>query len=195
MIENNVASPEITKEIIVNHALKLLQYTNWANFEMSLLAKEIGISATNLYTHIPDKIDLLENIIHQIDTIMLTAYKSIPQPLVINLYDQLFDIVMCRLEVMQPYKKAFQNLTSALWITPLQSLQVFPEILESLKKMLKIASISTNGILGMVKIKAFAIIYSIILKEWLKEDNSEPSDMMIEIDKLLKQILPILKIT
>lgn len=195
MIENTSFSPDMSKEIIVISALKLLQNMRWADLEMSKLAKEVGISAIDLYHYMPDKIDLLKNIIHHIDLMMIKSYNVIQQPVDTNSHDQLFDIIMCRLEVMQPDKKAFQNLFYALWTTPFQSLQSLPEILNSLDKMLKMASISTRGILGMVKIKAFAILYVIIFKEWLKEENSEPSDMMIEIDKLLKQIAPLLRMS
>ncbi|MGI4851244.1 MAG: TetR/AcrR family transcriptional regulator [Janthinobacterium lividum] len=193
MISDTNPSPEISKEIIIISALKLLQNMKWANLEMSRLAKEVGISARDLYYYIPDKIELLKNIIDHVDLMMIKSYEMVQQPTSTNSHDQLFDIIMCRLEVMQPDKKAFQNLTLALWTTPFQSLQTLPEIFGSLNKILKMASIATGGILGMVKIKAFAIIYAIILKEWLKEENSEPSDMMIEIDKLLKQIAPILR--
>lgn len=195
LMNDNIVSPDMSKEVIINHALKLLNYTSWSDFKMSLLAQEVGISPLTLYSFISDKTDLLISIVQEIDAISKKSYETIQYPLIINAHDKLFDIIMCRLEAMQPYKKAFQNITYEVLNTPFECFQSLPEIVRSRKKMLEMASISTNNILGMIKIKAFAIVFTIILKEWLKEETFEPSDMMIEIDKRLKQIASILKIS
>ena len=192
-MEDNIFLSDVSDEVIVKHALKLLQHVTWPHFQMILLAQELGISSSKLYNNVRDKADLLKKIINEIDNWTHASYQEIQQPESTNIHDQLFDLIMCRLEVIQPYKKAFYHLSSAIWTTPCHALQAWPQVVVSLKRMLKIVSISTHDILGMIKLKAFGIIYTIILKEWLKEEIFEPSDMMIEIDKRLKQIASILK--
>ena len=193
MIEENSIPDSMIKEAILYKALELLQRILWPDLEMIMLAQEMEISATQLYERIPHKADLLKGFVEIIDEKMRETYEASSQHSGITQQDQLFDIIMCRLEAIQPYKKAFKNLYCALWTTPFQTFETFPKFFNSLQKILEMASISTNGILGVIKIKAFAIVYGIILKEWLKEENSQPSDMMIEIDRLLKQIAPILR--
>ncbi len=182
-------SNSLTRNMIALKALEMLQAMSWADLEMMTLAQRLNVQGSQLYECTSDKNDLLKSIIQLIDDMTVESYQTNIQgsqdllPL-----DQLFEGIMCRLEVIFPYKKAFENLKGVFLSGSLCHFEILPQIFISSEKMLKMASISTKGILGMIKVKAFAIVYIIILKDWLKEEKTDPSDMMIEIDRLLKQI-------
>ena len=184
-----------TREAVDHHkiilkVLELLNSVSWTNLSLMKVAQETGLSPLTLYKHFMTKGDLLTGIVRYMDERTLEIYKeSDPE---VNPRDALFDIVMCRLEGLEPHKNAIRSLSYDLWQTPFNALEACPSALNSFKWMLNLAYISTTGILGMIKLKAFAIVYGIIIKTWLEDKENDLSKTMVVVDKLLKKIEPVL---
>lgn len=180
------SDPFIDDRQIILGVLELLKSISWENLSLVTIAQAMELSPLVLYKCFMTKGDLLKGIIRYMDEKTLASYGEGDEGA--SPRDVLFDLVMCRLEVLEPHKNAIRSLSYGLWHTPCNALEAYPSALASLKWMLEISHISTAGILGMIKLKAFAIVYGVIIKTWLEDKTEDLSRTMLTVDRLLKQI-------
>jgi AcrR family transcriptional regulator len=180
----------LDREKIILKVLELLESTSWDNLTLTAIAQAMHQSPLHLYKNFATKGDLLCGIIDYIDIKMLRLYGEGEEN--ITPKEALFDLLMCRFETLTPYRKAISSLYSSVLFSPCQVFDTYSAFLDSLRKILETSHISTEGILGMIKLKGFAIVYILIMKTWLEDRTEDLSKTMVTIDKLLKQIEPIL---
>ena len=181
----------IEDQQIILSTLELLKTIPWEELSLISVAQAMRLSPLILYQRFMTKADLLKGILRYMDEKTLKSYGEGDEGA--SPGDALFDLVMCRLESLEPHKDAIRSLSYGLWHTPCNALEAYPSALESLRWMLEVSHISTAGILGMIKLKGFAIVYTVIIKTWLEDTAGDLSKTMLTVDRLLKQVDPFLR--
>lgn len=97
--------------------------------------------------------------------------------------DRVFDVVMTRLEVLQPYKAALRSIADA----PGSTLALAGRAMASQAWMLHAAGIGTDGPLGSARVAGLASVYGSVLRTWLDEDDVQAPRTMAALDRRLKR--------
>ena len=99
--------------------------------------------------------------------------------------DNLFELIMLRLEYMQPYRNALKSIKSSFKSDPLVAKSVAKNVMNSLDFYLELTNAFNDSFLDIFKKKSIFLIYSYIFMIWLEDDSDELSKTMSELDKLL----------
>ena len=99
--------------------------------------------------------------------------------------DNLFELIMLRLEYMQPYKDALKSIIFSIKKQPGMLKSVSNNVLDSLDFYLELTKAYDKSFFDLFKKKSILLIYSYIFKIWLDDKTEELSKTMSELDKLL----------
>ena len=99
--------------------------------------------------------------------------------------DNLFELIMLRLEFMQPYRNALKRIKSTFKTDPLVAKSVSINVMDSLDFYLELSNAFNDSFLDIFKKKSIFLIYTYIFTIWLEDNSKELSKTMSELDKLL----------
>ena len=181
----------VDRQDVIKAVLKLLEDCPWSDLTFITIAQYLDIRPACLYLTFQTKTDILAASLGYIDESTVSQYHAHNLALSSS-RDILFELIMCRLDVLENHKKSLKPLLKTiLYGSPLTFLEMSPRALISLSFLLNTAHISTTSILGVIKLKAFAIVYGIIIKTWIETEDSDLSQTMVMVDKLLKKLEPL----
>lgn len=177
---------------IVETALEILTQTPWDALTMEELAAKLSITPIQLYAIFPTRCDLLKGIMQFIDDKMITLYQEGKEDL--SLQEKLFDIIMCRFEVMEVYKSPLKNIIFTFWRDPIS----FPSGvflgLHSMSLILEAVDVPVEGIKGKLNIKILSFFYLYTLKLWFEDETQDMAKTLTHVDKALKNIIDFLNV-
>ena len=99
--------------------------------------------------------------------------------------DNLFELIMLRLEAMQNYKVALKNILFSAKEKPVILKRLSKNIVKSLDLYLELSSYYDDTPLDFFKKNAIFFIYSLTFRVWLTDESNDLSKTMAELDKLL----------
>jgi hypothetical protein len=102
--------------------------------------------------------------------------------------DRVFDLLMRRLDALQPYRAALEVLGRELPSDPIAALCAGAGLLRSVGWMLEAAEISTVGLGGIVAVKLTAAVYLATLRGWLRDETPDLAPTMAALDRRLRGI-------
>ena len=181
------ADPE-TKAVIENVANALfaeLATKNWHMVQMADVAVASDMSLAELRDIADSRLSILAKFAKQIDTQVLEEIDE-------DLSDEparerIFDILMTRLDNLEPYKQGIRSLVSQVRRDPLLALELNRIACTSQSWMLSGAAVNTSGIMGMARTQGLVLAFSHVLKTWVDDDDTGLAITMAELDKTLRQ--------
>ena len=99
--------------------------------------------------------------------------------------DRLFDAIMTRFEVMQPYKPALKRIAAYLCCRPGEAAPLLCGSLASQYWMLAGAGAKLDGPGGALRVAGLAAIYGKVFQVWLDDDTPSLDKTMAALDKRL----------
>ena len=99
--------------------------------------------------------------------------------------DNLFELIMLRLEAMQTYKVALRNILSSAKEQPIILKKLSKNIINSLDFYLELSSYYDYTPVDFLKKNAIFFIYSLTFRVWLNDESDDLSKTMAELDKFL----------
>lgn len=165
--------------------LKLAAGGAWRDLSYAEIAKEAGLSLADAYQAYPSKAAILMGIGRDIDARIFAGLKG--EPLEGSAKDRLFDLLMRRFDVLNQHREAFAALARDLPRTPGEGLALLCQLRTSLARMLEAAGISASGLRGALRIEGLGAIYAAALRVWFRDESSDLSKTMAELDKRLSQ--------
>ena len=172
------------KFLLIDFSFKVIEQTGWKNFSLEVLSKKKKIPLNNINELINSRTELLQEFSNMIDMKVEDNidFKDLQNS---NVKDNLFELIMLRLEIMQPYKKGLKKIVSDLKNDPLSTKTISLNILNSLDFYLDISSAYNSSVFDMLKKKAIFLIYGYVFMIWLNDSTEELSKTMSELDRLL----------
>src|SRR5688572_32006047 len=134
--------PAIPRNALIAAALRLASERPWADVTLADIADAAGTTLPGLKKEFGSKGEVIAAFIGAVDDEMLArAPKRAPdQPV----RDTLFEVIMCRFDVLAPYRPALRSIMQSGLPDPAQ---VRP-LLESQRWMLEAAGVNTAGVEG-----------------------------------------------
>ena len=165
--------------------LRLTAAGGWRDLSYAEIAKEAGLSLSAAYQAYPSKAAILMGIGRDIDARIFAGLER--DPLDGSAKDRLFDLLMRRFDTLNQHREAFAALAKDLPRTPGEGLALLCQLRSSLARMLEAAGISASGVRGALRIEGLGAIYAAALRVWFKDESSDLSKTMAELDKRLGQ--------
>ncbi|WP_331315546.1 TetR/AcrR family transcriptional regulator [Methylobacterium mesophilicum] len=172
------------REAAVEALMRLAAEQPWNDIEVSDIAREAGLTLAELRDLFPSKGAVLGGLTRIIDRKVLegdlTGLEEEPTR------ERLFDVLMRRLDAMEPYKRALRRIAYALRGEPLSMLALNGVMLNSHRYMLAAAGIDTEGSLGQLKLQGVVIAFARVTQVWLDDDDPALARTMARLDKEIR---------
>src|SRR5258708_3311550 len=171
---------------VIDAALKLAAANGWRRTHLADFASEASLSLAGLYSRFPSKASIREAFIRRVDRATLEgADKTRDDDTSVR--DRLFELIMRRLDALDPYKDAVAALVRDLSFHPVASLCVGRRLCRSMAWVASVAGVPTTGPLGMLRVKGLAALYAYVLRVWLRDDRADHAKTMAALDKALQR--------
>lgn len=99
--------------------------------------------------------------------------------------ERLFDVLMRRLEILAPHRDAVASLLRSAGRNPPLALALNALAVRSQQWMLSAAGIGASGPRGMVRAQGLAVLFSSVLRVWVREDDPGLARTMATLDRAL----------
>ena len=166
---------------IIDATLALGTERPWRDVALRGIADRAGLSLVEMREHFSSKADVLAAFAHAVDDAVLTAAPqgggADPKR------DQLFEIIMARLDALGPYKTALRSISADASADP----ALLRAFLSSQVWMLEAAGIAADGIDGGVRVAGLATVYGSVYRTWLEDDDPGLASTMAALDRRLRR--------
>lgn len=99
--------------------------------------------------------------------------------------ERLFDVLMRRIEALQPHKAAIKSLMRSARFNPPLALALNQLGVRSQQWMLTAADINAQGTAGMLRAQGLAVLFASVLRIWVDDDDPAMARTMAALDRAL----------
>ncbi|HSD91411.1 MAG TPA: hypothetical protein VLB11_00090 [Methyloceanibacter sp.] len=167
----------------VRAALDLAKERSWGDITLADIALASGLELVDLRREFSCKSDIVRAFQKEVDAEVLAKVKPASEGQ--SPRDRLFDILMTRFEVMQPYKPALKRISSYLCCRPGEASAVFCSSLASQYWMLAGSGAKLDGPGGALRVAGLASVYGKVFQIWLDDPSPSLDKTMAALDKRL----------
>jgi hypothetical protein len=108
----------------------------------------------------------------------MTTWRASPR-------ERLFDVLMRRLEVLEPHKAAVRSLVRSATRNPPLAVALNGLAVRSQQWMLTAADIDAAGPRGMVRAQGLAVLFASVLRTWVDDNDPGHARTMAALDRAL----------
>jgi ubiquinone biosynthesis protein COQ9 len=170
---------------VVLAALDLAQERGWGDIALSDIAQAANLSLADLRREFSCKADILRAFQTEVDAEVLGRARSAGEGQ--SPRDRLFDLVMTRFEVMQPYKPALRRISAYLCCRPGEAALLACSSLAAQYWMLAGARAKLDGLQGALRVAGLAAIYGKVFQVWLDDPSPSLDKTMAALDQRLRK--------
>ena len=169
---------------LVKSSFNIIEKSGWKSFSLQKLSYAEKIPINEIKIFFKSEITILDEFSKMIDIKVEKSfdYEELTKT---SVKDNLFELIMLRLELMQPYRNALKNIKNSFKSEPQTAKSVAKNVMNSLDFYLELTNALNDSFLDIFKKKSIFLIYSYIFMIWLEDDSDELSKTMSELDKLL----------
>ncbi|MEM7619048.1 MAG: TetR/AcrR family transcriptional regulator [Pseudomonadota bacterium] len=172
---------------IIIAALQCAENKRWSDVSLRDIANAANVSLSELHNEFPSKKLILSAFINRIDKEVLTQTEADADIGDETPRDRLFDVIMTRFTVMQPFKTAINSITKDLWKFNQVSNIPFTDFEVSMRWMLVAATLHSEGAKGRLRCVGLSKVYLDVFRIWLKDEDAGLAKTMAVLDKKLRQ--------
>jgi AcrR family transcriptional regulator len=171
------------REKIIAAFLALLAETPIEQIGFAEIAKEAGVSLTQLRGEFASKLAILAAHLKAVDRAVLAEDLSdmAEEPP----RERLFDVLMRRLEALAPYREAVRSLIRSAGRNPPLALALNGLAVRSQQWMLTAAGINASGPRGMMRAQGLAVLFGSVLRTWIRDEDAGLARTMAALDRAL----------
>ncbi len=167
----------------VRAALDLAAARCWGDISLADIAQAANLSLADLRREFSCKSDILRAFQAEVDAEVLGRAR--PGGDAQSPRDRLFDVVMTRFELMQPYKPALRRIASYLCRRPGEASTLLCTSLASQYWMLAGAGAKLDGPGGALRVAGLTAVYGKVFQVWLDDPSPSLDKTMAALDQRL----------
>ena len=168
---------------IVDAALRLAAAKPWRDVTLGEIAQGAGLGLADLAKEFYGKLAIIGAFQKMVDEEVLRRARVV-HGTGESARDRVFDVIMTRLDILQPYKAALQSIMADGAVTP--SPDMLGKLMRSQHWMLVAAGIAADGPAGRAREAGLLSVYSRVLREWLADDDAGHAKTMAVLDRRLR---------
>src|SRR6266850_5268837 len=175
--------PSDTRARIMTAFMALLGEKGIEHIERAEIAKRAGVSLAQLRAEFGSPLAILAAQVKEIDRAVLDAgdddmAEEPPR-------ERLFDVLMRRIEALEPHKAAVRSLARSVARNPGLAVALNGLAVRSQQWMLTAADISAAGPKGMLRAQGLAVLFAGVLRTWMDDDDPGHARTMAALDRAL----------
>ena len=167
----------------VRAAFDLAKERGWGDISLADIAQAANLSLADLRREFSCKTDIITTFQKEVDAEVLARAR--PAGEAQTLRDRLFDVIMTRFEVMQPYKPALKRISAYLCCRPGEAAPLLCSSLASQYWMLAGAGAKLDGPGGALRVAGLTAIHGKVFQVWLDDQSPSLDKTMAALDKRL----------
>jgi len=172
------------RDRIIAAALRLAETRGWRDLSLGEIAAEAHVPLVEFRKDFQSKGQILAAFSRAIDLAVLEKFPA-PGPDVAR--DRLFDVLLTRFELMQPYKAAIRRIRDDVGSSLGESLAQMRPALKSQYWMLAAAGISGEGGTGFLRVQGLLSVSARVFSIWLDDDDPGMARTMAALDRRLRR--------
>ena len=181
--QRNKAEGPNRKIILIDTTLSLAGELGWPSVTLQLIGKTANVPLSEVSAIFSSKWDILEAFRERTD-LLLTAGKSA------NLSgqsakDRLFDILMARIEIIEPWKAGIGSIARHAVAQPITGIRLFTSLNNSMECMIEHVNAKIQGPGKLIQSRGLTLIYLLVLRRWIGDHSSDLGPTMAELNERL----------
>ena len=172
------------KKKIVEAALALAAGREWHTIGMRDIAAEAKMPLGDVRQAFGSKTAILAAFMRDIDRETLNGVEEDPGS---GARDRLFDVIMSRLELLDPHKDAMRNIVAGVRRDSSAWPRLAGTALASQRWMLTGAGLEPSGLRGEIRVRGLAAVYWRVMNVWLDDDDAGLARTMSALDRELRR--------
>jgi len=177
------AAPAGEREKIIAALLALLAEKQIGEIGLAEIATEAGISLAQLRGAFPSPLAIIGAYLKDIDRAVLAADLSDMEEEPAR--ERLFDVLMRRLEALTPHRQAVRSLLRSARNSAPLAFALNGLAVRSQRWMLAAAGIGASGPRGTLRAQGLALLFSSVLRTWVRDDDPGLARTMAALDRAL----------
>lgn len=173
------------RDRIVEALMRLAGRRAFEDIAIGDIAHEAGVSLADFREHFVSKGAVLAAFSRKIDRLVLDElsgrYASEPAK------ERLYDVLLRRLEAMEPYRNALEGVSQWVTTDPLAAAALNRQVVNSMRFMLEAADIDSEGTLGALKLQGLAIAWWRVLGVWFEDRDVDLCRTKAALDRELSR--------
>ena len=171
------------RDRIIDAFMALLAEKPFEQIGLGEIAERAAVSLAALRTEFGSTFAILAAHVKEVDRAVLDArYDDMAEE---PPRERLFDVLMRRLETLEPHKAAMRSLLHSAMRNPGLAVALNAMAVRSQQWMLAAADISAAGPKGMVRAQGLAVLYASVLRTWIDDDDPGHARTMAALDRAL----------
>lgn len=172
--------PSPHREKIIEAFLALLAEKPFDRIGLAAIAEKAGVSLAEMRGEFGSTFDMIAAFVRDTDRKVLAGVGEEAEA---SARDRLFDVLMRRLEILQPHRIAIRSLARTAERQPRFALGLNRLAVRSHQWMLAAAGIDSSGLLGGVRAQGLAVMFARVMRVWLDDDDPGLARTMAELDR------------
>ncbi len=178
---------ETSRDAAVRAFLALLEEQPYERIDLREVGARSGVPLSELRVAFASKRDLLAAFFRSTDRQVLAASAD---PSAAELADEpaqerLFEVMMRRLDALEPHRDGVRALLASARRNPLLALTLLELSVRSQTWMLAAAGLPSTGLAGATRARGLALLFARILDVWLKDEDPGLAPTMAALDREL----------
>jgi AcrR family transcriptional regulator len=172
---------KLPRERVIDALLTLLAEKRLDEIGPSEIAREAGVSLAELREMFGSTLAILSALTKEIDRQVLAggdAEMAEESP-----RERLFDVLMRRIEILEPRKDAVRSLLRSCARDPGLALALNGFVVRSQYWMLAAANIDAAGARGTLRAQGLALLFASVLRVWVNDDDPGHAQTMAALDR------------
>jgi ubiquinone biosynthesis protein COQ9 len=99
--------------------------------------------------------------------------------------DRVFDVLMRRIDAMQPHRAGLVRLLEELRMEPGLALCLLAHLPRSMDRLLQAAEIESSGLLGALRVQGLVGVWLATVRAWVQDDSADLGHTMAALDRAL----------
>lgn len=166
---------------IIDAAMKLAAERPWSEVTLREIADTAGLTMADMKKEVSSKAHIFGLFTSAVDKEVLAKAGELDP--VQSPRDNIFETIMNRFDVMQPYKSGIKSILKV----PSPDPRLIQRLLSSQGWMLEASGISSYGPMGGLKTVGLASVYLQVARIWLDDDDPGMAKTMAALDRRLRR--------
>ncbi len=172
-------------ERLLQSAMDWAAEAGWHSVTVIGLAARADVPAVDVYRRFTDKAAVLAGLMRHIDERVLADGPV--DDAEDGLRDRLFEVLMRRFDALRPYRAGLRMVLRDLRRASLDTALAGPALLRSMAWMAGLAGMSTDGVVGRLRLLGLVSIYLTSFAVFVEDDTEDLSRTMAEVDHRLRR--------
>jgi AcrR family transcriptional regulator len=173
-------------DAVVDAALALAARMPWQNVTLSDIAAEAGLGLAALRKLVASKAHILAQFSRRVDAMLLEALAG--ETLEGEAHDRLFDVIMRRLELLEPWRPALKSILAAGPDDPIAVAAGALNAMDGQRWLMEAAGIAMprDAIAQGVRLAGLAFVQQRTMRVWVEDDDPGHARTMAVLDRALR---------